>query len=187
MQHVRIIHPLCYLGQEPIMSDVVKVAAQIDVYDTCFLLNNCSGYPVDRFMRCPLGTISKRSRLEVRLEDRLQYELERPLHHAIPNCRNRKYADFVPVLRYFLPSGWERCICALLEFVRYLFEESVYALRFDGREGYPIYSRNPFVLFGQRIRSSQRFHLADVDVQTPEPPGRISSLPVGIRRQARCP
>ena len=46
------------------------------------------GHPVDCFMRCPLGTISKRSRLEVCLEDRLQYELERPLHHAIPDCRN---------------------------------------------------------------------------------------------------
>ena len=70
MQHVRIIHPLCYLGQEPIMSDIVKVAAQIDVYDTCFLLNNCSSHPVDRFMRCPLGTISERSRLEVCLPSR---------------------------------------------------------------------------------------------------------------------
>src|SRR5450759_768984 len=50
MQHVRIIHPPCHLGQEPIMSDIVKVATQIDVYDTCFLLNNCSGHSVDRFM-----------------------------------------------------------------------------------------------------------------------------------------
>jgi hypothetical protein len=35
------------------MSDIVKVAAQIDVYDTCFLLNNYSGHPLDRFMSCP--------------------------------------------------------------------------------------------------------------------------------------
>src|SRR5665811_1748673 len=119
------------------MSDIVKVATQIDVYDTCFLLNNCSGHSVDRFMSCPRGTISKRSRLEVRLEDWLQYELERTLNHAIPNCRNRKHADFTPVLRYFLPSGRERYICAPIEFVRNLFEESIYALRFDGREGPP--------------------------------------------------
>src|SRR5450759_462058 len=83
MQHVRIIHPPCYFGQEPIMSDIVKVAAQVDVYDTCFPLTNCSGHPVDCFMRCPFGTISKRSRLEIRLEDRLQYELERPLHLSL--------------------------------------------------------------------------------------------------------
>jgi hypothetical protein len=136
------------------MSDAVKIAAQVDVYDTCFLLNDCSGHPVDRFMSCPLGTISKRSRLEVCLEDRFQYELERTLHHAIPNCRNRKHADFAPVLRYFLPPGRKRYICAPIEFVRNLFEESIHALRFDSREGHPIYSRSPIVLFGQRIRSA---------------------------------
>ena len=103
-------------------------------------------------MSCPLGTISKRSRLEVCLEDRLHYELERTLHHAIPDRRNRKNADFDPVLRNFLPPGRERHIGVLNEFVRNLFEESVYALRFDGREGHPIYSWSPIVLFGQRIR-----------------------------------
>ena len=64
------------------------------------------------------------------------------------------YADFVPVFRYFLSSGWQRCICALIEFIRYLFEDSIYALRFDGREGHPIYSRSPIVLFSQRICSA---------------------------------
>src|ERR1700739_2942199 len=114
--------------------------------------NNCSGHPLDRFMSCPLGTISKRSRLEVGLEDRLQYELERTLHHAIPDRRNRKDADFAPVLRYFLPPGRERYICALIEFVRNPLEESIYALRFDGREGHPVTSRSPIVVSSQRIR-----------------------------------
>src|SRR5262245_62905158 len=41
-------------------------------------------------MSYPLGTISKRARLEVGLEDRLQYELERPLHHPISDRRNRE-------------------------------------------------------------------------------------------------
>jgi hypothetical protein len=66
----------------------------------------------------------------------------------------KEHADFVPVFRYFLSSGWQRCICALIEFIRYLFEESIYALRFDGREGHPIDSWSPVVLFGQRIRSA---------------------------------
>jgi hypothetical protein len=49
MQHVRMIHPsCCHLGQQPIMSDIVKIAAQIDVYDTCLLLNNCSDQPSRR-------------------------------------------------------------------------------------------------------------------------------------------
>jgi hypothetical protein len=45
------------------------------------MLNDCSGHSLDRFMSWPLGTISKRAWLEVSLEDRLQYELERTLHH----------------------------------------------------------------------------------------------------------
>ena len=94
--HVCIIHPSCHLGQQTIMSNVVKIAAQVDVYDACLLLNNRSGYPVDRFMSCPLGTISKRSRLEVCLEDRLQHELERTLHHSISDRRNSKRTRTLP-------------------------------------------------------------------------------------------
>ena len=48
---------------------------------------------------------SPRSRLEVGLKDRLQYELERPLHHPIPDRRYRKDADLAPILRYFLPPS----------------------------------------------------------------------------------
>ena len=69
------------------MSNIVEVAAQIDINYARLILNNCLGYPVYRFMSCPIGTISKRSRLEVCLKDRLQYELERPLHHSIPDSR----------------------------------------------------------------------------------------------------
>ena len=121
--HVCIIHPSCHLGQQTIMSNVVKIAAQVDVYDACLVLNNRSGYPVDRFMSCPLGTISKRSRLEVCLEDRLQYELERTLHHSISDRRNRKDADLAPVLWYLLPPGRERHIGVLNKFVSYPFQD----------------------------------------------------------------
>ena len=89
MHHLRIIDAPCHFCQQQIMPHVVKIAAQINVYDACLLLHNRLGNPVDRFMRCPLGTISKRSRLEVRLEDRLQHELERTLHHPVPDCGNR--------------------------------------------------------------------------------------------------
>ena len=87
------------------MPDVVKIAAQINIDDTCLLLNDRSGHPIDRFMSCPFGTISIRPRLEVGLEDRLQDELERALHHSIPDRRNQKDADFAPILRYLLPPS----------------------------------------------------------------------------------
>src|SRR5258706_10613879 len=124
-------------------------------------------------MGCPLGTVSKRSRLEVCLEDRLQYQLERALHHPVPDRRNRKNADLTPVLRYFLPPGRQRHICAPNQFVPDLHEERLYALRFNGRKGDPVTSWSTIIAFGQRIRRTQGFHLADMDVQTPETPGHL--------------
>src|SRR6266478_4657749 len=129
VQNVHIVDPPRHLRQQPIVPDIVEIAAQVDIYDTCFLLNDRSGHTINRVMSCPLGTISKRSRLEVCLEDRLQYELERPLHHPIPNRRNRKNADFAPVLRYFLLPSRQRHIVALIQFVPNLLEEAIYASR----------------------------------------------------------
>ena len=34
-----------------------------------------------------------------------RYELERALHHPVTDRRNRKDADLVAILRYFLPPG----------------------------------------------------------------------------------
>src|SRR5246127_667945 len=41
-------------------------------------------------------------------------------------------------------------------------------------QGDPVYSGSIIVVLGHRISRMQRFDLADVDVQTPEPPRRIS-------------
>ncbi len=46
----------------------------------------------------------------------------------------------------------------------YLLEQSLHALRLDGFEGDPVYSRCPIVMFGHLIRCAQSLHLADVDV-----------------------
>ena len=94
-----------------------EVGAQIEVDDPRLLPDDRLGNPVDRIMSCPLGTISKRSRLEIRLEDRLQYELERTLHHSVADRRNREDADFAPVLRYLLPPRGEWLVGAPDQFV----------------------------------------------------------------------
>ena len=73
--------------------------AQIKVEDPRLPPDYRLGNSLDRIMSCPLGTISKRSRLEIRLEDRLEYELERALHHSVADRRNREDTDFAPVLR----------------------------------------------------------------------------------------
>jgi hypothetical protein len=77
MQNVRVINPLRHFLQQPVVPDIVKVGSQVKVEDARLLMDNCLCYPLDRVMRCPLGPISKRSRLEIRFENRLEDELER--------------------------------------------------------------------------------------------------------------
>src|SRR5882762_10102818 len=122
------------------MPDIIKIATQVEVQDARLPLDDGFGHPLYRVMRCPLGTVSKRARLEVRLENRLHYELERPLNHPVPNRRNRKDADFAPILRYFLPSGWEWLVGAPDQFVPLLFEQSFRATRLDGLDRQPFNS-----------------------------------------------
>ena len=76
MHDVGIVHALAYFRQQPIMPDIVEIAAQVDVDDARLVLNDRSRHPVYCFMSCPLRSVSERPRLEVRLEDRFQYELE---------------------------------------------------------------------------------------------------------------
>src|SRR5271169_390953 len=163
VHHVRI-HALSDFRQQPIVPDIVEIAAQVDVYDACLALNDRSRHTVYRFMSCPLGTVSKRPRLEIRLKDRFQYQLERALHHPVADSWNRKNADLAPILRNLLPPSPQRHVATPDQFVRDLLEESLYALRFDGLEGHPVTSRSPVVLFGQRIRLAYRFQLADMDI-----------------------
>ena len=105
VHHIIVIDSLRYLGQQTVVPNVVKVAPQIEIYDACLMLNDRLGHATDRFMSCLLGTVSKRSRLEVGLKDRLQDKLERPLHHSIADSGNRQDADFSPVLGYLLPPS----------------------------------------------------------------------------------
>jgi hypothetical protein len=96
MHNVRVTYPLRHFRQQPVVPNIVKVSTQIKVEDSRLALDYRLGNSLDRIMCCPLGTISKRSRLEIRLEDRLEYELERTLHHSVTNRRNREDTDFAP-------------------------------------------------------------------------------------------
>ena len=164
MHNVRVINPLCHFLQQPVVPDVVEIGSQVEVQNARLPLDNRLSNPLDRTMSCSLGPISKRSRLEIRLEDRFEYELERTLCHPVPDRRYRKDADLAPVFRYLLPPGWEWLVSAPDQFVPQLLEQSPYALCLDGLEGNPVYSRRTVVLFGHLIRCTQGLHLADVDV-----------------------
>ena len=95
---VHVVDPPRHFRQQPVVPNIVKVGAQINVEDPRLPPDYRLGNSLDRTMSCPLGTISKRSRLEIRLEDRFEYELERALHHSVADRWNREDADFAPVL-----------------------------------------------------------------------------------------
>src|SRR5215469_11839034 len=164
MHDVRVINPLRHFLQQPVVPDIVKIGSQVKIENARLPLDYSLSDSLDRVMRCPLGPISKRPRLEIRLEDRFEYELQRPLHHSVADSRNRENADFAPVLRYFLSPRWEWLVGALGQFVPYLLEQSIHASRFDGLEGHSIYARSAVVLFGRLIRCAQCLLLAHVNV-----------------------
>ncbi|HEX4548148.1 MAG TPA: recombinase family protein, partial [Pseudomonas sp.] len=149
---VLVVDPLSHFLQQPVMPDIVKVGSQIKVEDPRLPLSYCFRHSLDRVVCCPLGPISIRPRLEVRLEHRFEAELERTLHHSVPNRRDRQDADFAPVFRYLLLPGREWLVGAPGQFVAQLLEQSLHALRLGGLERDPVYSRGPIVLFGHRIR-----------------------------------
>ena len=123
-----------------------------------------------RIVRRLLWTVPKRSRLEVRLEDGFQDELQRTLDHSVANRRNGKLADFSAGLRYSYaphPLGKIRTGHKLLA---QLLEELRAPRTLHGSERHPINSRSAVVLLGELVRSLQRLHLADVHVQSPEAP-----------------
>src|SRR5689334_21795187 len=79
MHDVLVVDPLSHFLQQPVMPDIVKGGSQIKVEDPRLPLSYCFSHSLDRVVRCPLGPISIRPRLEVRLEHRFEDELERTL------------------------------------------------------------------------------------------------------------
>src|ERR1700748_3193585 len=139
MHDVLVVDPLSHFLQQPVMPDIVKVGSQIKVEDPRLPLSYCFRHSLDRVVCCPLGPISIRPRLEVRLEHRFEDELERTLHHSVPDRRDRQDADFAPVFLYLLLPGWEWLVGAPGQFVAQLLEQSLHALRLDGLERDPVY------------------------------------------------
>jgi hypothetical protein len=72
MHYVLVVDPLSHFLQQPVMPDIVKVGSQIKVEDPRLPLSYCFRHSLDRVVCCPLGPISIRPRLEVRLEHRFE-------------------------------------------------------------------------------------------------------------------
>src|SRR5262245_23557329 len=130
-------------------------------------------------MGCPPRLVAKRPRLEVGPAGGFQDELEGPLDHAVANARDAQDADLAAILGYLLPSVPQRTVRVCSQFVPDLQKERLHSACLDGLEGGPVNARGTVGLLGQVVSFAQGFHLADVDVQAPEAPGRVG-LRLGV-------
>jgi len=81
----------------------------------------------------------ERARQEVRLKDRLDHRLERGLHDAVADCRNRQRPLLLGVgLRDEDPTRGERSVAAGSEIRGQLVEQAVNAVALDISEGLAI-------------------------------------------------
>src|SRR6516225_10569750 len=115
------------------MLNAVKVGSEVNIDDSCLPFHDRFVHAKYRFMRCPLRSVSIRSRLEVRFKDRLQDELECSLDHTITDGRNGKNADFsAPVFRNFLFPHPHGLIRPLDQFVLNLFQKTLHSAFLNG-------------------------------------------------------
>jgi hypothetical protein len=156
------------------MPDVVEGGAEVQVDHACLVASQRLRHEVDRGMRGPLRAIAVRPRLEIRLEERFQQQLESSLDHAVSDGRNRKDAHLrAAVLWNFVPPIPPWAISPGDQFIPELLEALVHPRCLNGPEGDAIASRRPVVGFRQRVGRPERFLFADVDVQAPAAPRRF--------------
>src|SRR5713101_8191263 len=106
---------------------------------------------------------------------RLQDELERSLDHSVTNGRNRKHADLgSPVFRNLLFSYPHGLIRVVDQFVLNLFQKTFPSAFLNGFKRHPVNSRSSVIILRHPVGFLERFHLADVNVQSPETPSRFS-------------
>ena len=160
----------------------VQVGCQIHVDHPRLARHNGLGHPSHRLVRRPLGPIAVRPVVEVRLEDGLHDELERPLDHPVPNRRNPQDADLAPALGNLDAPVPERPIGACDQFVTQLRQPPLDAAHLDRRERHPVDTRSAVVLLGDLVGGPKRLQLGHVDVQAPEPLGLLS-----LRRDVQPP
>ncbi len=179
VQNVIIVDSRGDLREQQIMPHVIEVCPQVEIDDACLVLNDSHRHQLDRRMCRALWSIPVRPGLKIGFEDGLQNELGSSLDHAVPDSGNREDANLASVLRDFLPSREHGPISERDQFVPQLREELVHARRFDGLERHSVSARSAVVFFGHRVCRAKRVLFADVDVQAPEAPRRVS-LRLGV-------
>jgi len=180
MQHVSIVDPLGDFGQAHVMSDMVAIGLEVHIDDACLPACHRLGHALHGGVRRPFRAIAIRARLNIRLKNGLEDQLQGSLHHTVAESRNPEDADLCPaVLWYVLPSHPPGLIRACDQFVPSLLKKRLYPTGLAILQRYPVKPWGAVVGLGHSRGLSKGLHCADLDVQAPEPPGRFSlRLPI---------
>ena len=119
-------------------------------------------------MRGPFRSIPVGVRTEIRLEDRFQNDLHRPLHHTVANAGDQQRSGFPVAFRDLDAPGRPRFIGALQEVCTDVLEKALAPIDFDILKGEAIAARGSPVCLRDPVGLRQGFDLGDVGVHPPE-------------------
>ncbi len=174
VQNLAVLDPTGHLAEQQVVPHGVKVGRQIHVDHPRLALDDVLFHPSHRLMRRPPRSIPVRPLTEVRFENGLHDEFERPLHHPVPYRRNAQHADFASTLGDLDAPVPQWSIGACDQFVPKLGEKRLHAGRLDRLERDPVDPGGPVVALHERVRRLQRLRLHHMNVQAPEPLRRVS-------------
>jgi len=109
-----------------------------------------------------------RARLKVRLEDGLQRQAHRPLHHPVSDGRDLQAPDLASLLRDGHVPARERFVALFAQLPAQALEPRLKALPFDLREGHSVHSGRTVVVLREPVRLPQHIELPHVRVEAPE-------------------
>ena len=156
LQDLGILNPTRYLAEQQIVPHGVEVGGEIKIDHPRLARHNGLSHPGHRLVRRPLGPIAVRPVAEVRFEDRLHDEFERPLYHPVPNRRDPQHADLAPALRNLDAPVPQRPVGACDQFVPQVRQPPLDAAGLDRRERDPVNTRGPVVLLGDLVGGAKR-------------------------------
>src|SRR5262245_5803220 len=174
MQDLAVLYPTGYLTEQQIMPHGIEIGCQIHVDYPRLAVDNALLHPGHRRMRRPPGAIPVRAVAEVRLENGLHHELERPLHHPVPNRRNPQGADLASALGNLDAPVPQWPIGARDQFIPELHQKRLDTGCLDRVKRDAVNPWRPVVALCESIRGPERLQLGHVDVQAPKPFRRVS-------------
>src|SRR5438034_174365 len=125
-------------------------------------------HPVNRLVRVPLGSVPKRVRTKVRLEDSFEHIAKCTLYDSIADRRNSNLAQFAVALwNLHFPCG-SRPVGLFDELLADSVEKRFQSLSLYLLKRHAVDSRRPIVGFGLPIGLPEYVELAHMSVQTPK-------------------